>query len=103
DSRLPNILGSICGARHMDAAIVGYTFRGRSSVEGAMFSVQGRRASAMRACGELLFCIGLILLPAVLALDTTVWLECRNLSRVECAYSFVRSVAQSGFLAGAIP
>ena len=49
-----------------------------------------------RACSELLFCIGLVLLLALLAADTSVWLGCRHLSRADCVDLFALSFVQTG-------
>lgn len=49
-----------------------------------------------RACSELLLRIGLVLLPALLAADTSVWLGCRHLSRADCVDLFVLSFVQTG-------
>jgi len=67
-----------------------------------MFSADRGRRCATRwrafchACSELLFCIGLVLLPPLLVADTALWLGCRDLNRTECVELFVLSIAQSG-------
>lgn len=55
-----------------------------------------RRGGITRACGEVLLYIGLVLLPALLAADTGVWLGCRNLSRADCVDLLALSIAQAG-------
>ena len=55
-----------------------------------------RRRAIDGAVSELLLCIGLVLLPALLAADTSLWLGCRSLSRAECVALLVLSIAQSG-------
>ena len=70
-----------------------------------MFSANnsGRLVAIRQACGELLFGVGLVLVPALVAADLSVWLECRNLGRAECVDSIVLSVAQMDFPAAASP
>ncbi len=62
-----------------------------------------RRVAIRRACSELLFCLGLVLVPALTAVDMSVWIGCRNLTRVECVDFLVLSLAQTDFPAGAGP
>ena len=83
------------GVHYMEAAIFEGTLTWRSLGEGAMLSMHKLSAGARRECGALLFCIGLILLPALLATDTAIWLGCRNLSRADCVDLFVLSIAQA--------
>ncbi len=73
-----------------------------------MFSANGmRRVRRWRVirhkCSELLFCLGLVLVPALLAVDLSTWLECRNLGRAACVDSLILSVAQIALPAGASP
>ncbi len=71
-----------------------------------MFSANNywrRLVAARRACSELLFCLGLVLVPALVAADMSVWLGCRDMSRAECVDFLVLAVAQTDFPAGASP
>lgn len=74
-----------------------------------MFAANNRRGYSRRwvairqASSELLFCVGLVVLPALVAIDMSVWLGCQHLNRTDCADLLVLSVAQMDFPAGASP
>ena len=48
-----------------------------------------------QACRELLFCTGVVILPALLVADTVVWLACRDLNRTDCVDLLILSMAQA--------
>ena len=55
-----------------------------------------RWVTIRQTCSALLFCIAVVILPALLAANLSVRLACRDLSRADCANLLIVSVAQSG-------
>jgi hypothetical protein len=87
-----------CVLDHIRAANSSASLVGEDS-GGSMFPARRavtRWVAIRQACGDLLFCIGVVMLPALLAANLTVWLACQDLSRADCTDLLVLSVAQGG-------
>ena len=57
-------------------------------------AAHGRTAKLRAAISAFLFCLGLMLLPALAALDLSVGLGCRDLDRAACIGLFLTSTEQ---------